>query len=154
MQAGATGEEKHGPDRRQGYRGADQAADPHLDRGAPVQGRRRADGRLHAELRFVRPGAAAAPWRRRLPRGAAAVVASFASPIVCTVSQLEITSAGGIAFSRSLNRVSGRKTSGEEVDLWVRATICYRRIGGEWRVAHEARLGPLLHGRELQGGRG
>jgi PhnB protein len=63
--------------------------------------------------------------------------ASFASPIVCTVSQLEITSAGGIAFSRSLNRVSGRKTGGEEVDLWVRATICYRRIGGEWRVAHE-----------------
>lgn len=63
--------------------------------------------------------------------------ASFASPIVCDVSQLEITSADGVAFSRSLNRMTGKKTSGEEVDLWVRATICYRKIGGEWRVAHE-----------------
>lgn len=63
--------------------------------------------------------------------------ASFASPIVCDVTQLEITSADGVAFSRSFNRLTGRKSSGEEMDLWVRATICYRRIGGEWKVAHE-----------------
>lgn len=63
--------------------------------------------------------------------------ASFASPIVCDVTQLEITSADGLAFSRSFNRLTGSKTSGEEMDLWVRATICYRRIGGEWKVAHE-----------------
>ena len=61
----------------------------------------------------------------------------FASPIVCDINQLEITSADGVAFSRSLNRMTGTKTSGEEMDLWVRATICYRRIDGEWRVAHE-----------------
>ena len=63
--------------------------------------------------------------------------ASFASPIVCDVSQLEIASAGDVAFSRSLNRMTGKKTSGEEMDLWVRATICYRKIGGAWKVAHE-----------------
>lgn len=63
--------------------------------------------------------------------------ASFASPIVCDVTQLEITSADGVAFSRSFNRLTGRKSSGEEMDLWVRATICYRRIRGEWKVAHE-----------------
>ena len=53
------------------------------------------------------------------------------------VTQLEITSADGVAFSRSFSRLTGRKSSGEEMDLWVRATICYRRIGGEWKVAHE-----------------
>lgn len=63
--------------------------------------------------------------------------ASFASPIVCDVSQLEIAWAGDVAFSRSLNRMTGKKTSGEEMDLWVRATICYRKAGGEWKVAHE-----------------
>lgn len=63
--------------------------------------------------------------------------ASFASPIVCDVSELAITSAEDVAFSRSFNRLTGSKTSGEEMDLWVRATICYRRIGGEWKVAHE-----------------
>lgn len=62
---------------------------------------------------------------------------SFASPIGCEITQLEIASSGGVAFSRSLNRMTGKKTSGEEVDLWVRATICYRKIGGEWKVAHE-----------------
>lgn len=64
-------------------------------------------------------------------------LASFASPVVCHVSQLEITAADGVAFSRSLNRLTGKKLSGEEMDLWVRATICYRRIAGEWKVTHE-----------------
>ncbi len=63
--------------------------------------------------------------------------ASFASPIVCDVTQLEISSTDGLAFSRSFNRLTGSKTSGEEMDIWVRATICYRRIGGAWKVAHE-----------------
>lgn len=62
---------------------------------------------------------------------------SFATPVGCEINQLEITASDGVAFSRSLNRMTGKKTSGEEMDLWVRATICYRKAGGEWKVAHE-----------------
>jgi ketosteroid isomerase-like protein len=42
-----------------------------------------------------------------------------------------------MAFSHSLNRISGKRTDGEETDVWVRATVCYFKIDGRWRIAHE-----------------
>lgn len=42
-----------------------------------------------------------------------------------------------MAFSYSLNRLTGKRTTGEEVDVWVRATVCFRKIDGQWKVAHE-----------------
>jgi ketosteroid isomerase-like protein len=26
--------------------------------------------------------------------------------------------------------------NGQKVDLWLRCTVCYRKIKGEWRIAH------------------
>jgi ketosteroid isomerase-like protein len=32
--------------------------------------------------------------------------------------------------------MTGTKTDGEEVDLWFRATACFRREDGRWRITH------------------
>ena len=42
-----------------------------------------------------------------------------------------------MAFSHSLNRVSATTTDGEKLDMWWRATVCYRKIDGKWMVTHE-----------------
>jgi ketosteroid isomerase-like protein len=42
-----------------------------------------------------------------------------------------------VAFSLSLNRVNATKTDGKRLDMWWRATVCYRKIDGKWMVTHE-----------------
>jgi ketosteroid isomerase-like protein len=42
-----------------------------------------------------------------------------------------------VAFGHSLKRVSATTTDGQKLDMWWRATICYRRIDGAWMVTHE-----------------
>ena len=42
-----------------------------------------------------------------------------------------------MAFSHSLNRITGKRTNGEDTNVWVRGTVCYRKSDGAWRVAHE-----------------
>src|ERR671914_998089 len=53
------------------------------------------------------------------------------------IRDLSITTGDDVAFSHSLNRISGTRTNGEETDVWVRATVGFRKIDGKWRVAHE-----------------
>jgi ketosteroid isomerase-like protein len=50
---------------------------------------------------------------------------------------LSIITGDDVAFSTSLNHISGTRTSGEENEVWVRATVCFRKIGGKWMVTHE-----------------
>jgi ketosteroid isomerase-like protein len=42
-----------------------------------------------------------------------------------------------VAFSHSLNRISGHRTNREETDVWVRVTACFCKIDGKRMVAHE-----------------
>jgi PhnB protein len=35
-----------------------------------------------------------------------------------------------------LQHLTGTRTSGEEIDLWFRATAGFRREDGQWRIAH------------------
>jgi ketosteroid isomerase-like protein len=62
---------------------------------------------------------------------------TFEGPIGFEMRDLSITTGDGIAFSRSLNRITGRRTNGETTDVWVRATVCFRKLDGEWLVVHE-----------------
>jgi ketosteroid isomerase-like protein len=32
--------------------------------------------------------------------------------------------------------MTGQKKDGPEVDLWFRATACFRREAGRWRITH------------------
>jgi PhnB protein len=48
-----------------------------------------------------------------------------------------ISTGDDVAFSRCLNRMRDTRTRGERTDVWVRATLCLRRIHGRWAIAHE-----------------
>lgn len=63
--------------------------------------------------------------------------ATFQGPVGYEVRDLSITTGDRVAFSHSLNRISGKRTNGEDTNVWVRGTVCYRKINGTWKVAHE-----------------
>ena len=64
-------------------------------------------------------------------------VSSFSAPIGYVTRDLAITAGQDVAFSHSLNQVSGTTKDGKLVDMWVRATIGFRKVDGEWLVTHE-----------------
>ena len=55
----------------------------------------------------------------------------------CEIHDLSITTSDDVAFSHCFNHITGTRTNGEKVDMWLRATICYRKIDGAWLVTHE-----------------
>src|SRR5262245_52485194 len=72
-----------------------------------------------------------------LPAGAArdeqAMAAWFASwdgPITIEIRDLAIHVDGDVAFSHSLNRLGGTRTSGRQTDIWMRSTLGFRRAAG------------------------
>jgi ketosteroid isomerase-like protein len=62
---------------------------------------------------------------------------SFQGPIVYEIRELNITMGDTMAFCHSLNRISGIKTDGGKIDMWIRATLCYRKIDDKWMITHE-----------------
>jgi ketosteroid isomerase-like protein len=68
---------------------------------------------------------------------------SFQGPIGFEVRDLQVHAGDEVAFSHSLNRYSGVQTGPVEIDMWVRATTCYRRIDGNWMVTHEHQSVPF-----------
>jgi uncharacterized protein (TIGR02246 family) len=61
---------------------------------------------------------------------------SFEGPIGFEMRGLEITEGGDVAFCHSLNGVIGTNTGGKRVEMWWRATTCFRKIDGQWLVTH------------------
>jgi PhnB protein len=63
--------------------------------------------------------------------------ATWKGPIGYEIRDLTITVSDDVAFSHSLNRMHGTKMDGSKGDLWFRYTLGLRKIGGEWKIAHE-----------------
>ena len=63
--------------------------------------------------------------------------ATWNGPIGYTVENHDIEAGGDIAFSYGLTHMTGTKTDGYEVDLWFRQTLCLRKVGNDWKIAHE-----------------
>jgi ketosteroid isomerase-like protein len=63
--------------------------------------------------------------------------ATWQGPIGSEVRDLRIAVSGDTAFSHGLSRMTGTKTDGAEVDFWFRETLCFRKVGGAWKIAHE-----------------
>jgi uncharacterized protein (TIGR02246 family) len=64
-------------------------------------------------------------------------ISSWQGPINCEIRDLSIATTDDAAFSHNLSRFSGTKKGGGEIDMWIRATLCYRKIDGRWNVTHE-----------------
>jgi uncharacterized protein (TIGR02246 family) len=63
--------------------------------------------------------------------------ASFEGPIGYQVRDLTITTSDDVAFCHSLNQVSAMRKDGQKLEMWWRATLCFRRIDGKWLVTHQ-----------------
>jgi uncharacterized protein (TIGR02246 family) len=63
-------------------------------------------------------------------------LASFEGRVGFEMRDLRITAGDDVAFCHSLNGVKGTSQGGAPVDMWWRATVCFRRRDGRWRVAH------------------
>ncbi len=62
---------------------------------------------------------------------------SYEGRIGYDVHDLDITAGDDVAFCHYLYRVSGTMKNGQQVDMWVRATLCLRKLDGAWKVTHE-----------------
>jgi ketosteroid isomerase-like protein len=65
------------------------------------------------------------------------VFASFEGPIGYEIRGLSVTTGDDVAFSHSLNRLSGTTKNGPKTGSWVRWTGCFRKIDGQWLITHD-----------------
>jgi ketosteroid isomerase-like protein len=72
-----------------------------------------------------------------LNKRAATWFSSFDGPIGFEIRDLTIAADNDIAFSYGLNHVSATTIDGTKLDMWWRATVCYRKIRGKWIATHE-----------------
>ncbi len=62
---------------------------------------------------------------------------SYQTPIDYEVRDLSISASDDVAFSHSLNRISGTMKNGRQTDRWLRWTAGYRKTNGKWLIVHE-----------------
>src|SRR5215469_15990330 len=63
--------------------------------------------------------------------------ALFDGPVKVTFSDLAIAADRNLAYSHSIQRVSGTEKNDKPIDLTVRLTRVYRKINGRWLIEHE-----------------
>lgn len=68
----------------------------------------------------------------------------FQQPLGVEMRDLTVTVGGEVAFAHSFNRLSGTLKNGNSSSgFWVRATYCFRKIDGQWLIAHDHASVPL-----------
>ena len=65
------------------------------------------------------------------------VFTAYQRPLSYEARDLTITVGDDVAFGHSLNRISGTLKTGNKSDYWVRWTSCFRKIDGNWLIAHD-----------------
>ena len=84
---------------------------------------------------------AAAKWQNWVD-----VFTVYQRPLGYETRDLTITVGDDVAFAHSLNRISGTLKNGNSADYWVRWTACFRKIDGNWLIAHDHVLGAYRRG--------
>jgi ketosteroid isomerase-like protein len=68
----------------------------------------------------------------------------FQPPLGYEIRDLTITVGGDVAFAHCFNRLTGTLRNGTTTSgIWVRATICWRKVDGTWLIAHDHVSVPL-----------
>jgi uncharacterized protein (TIGR02246 family) len=62
---------------------------------------------------------------------------SFLGPIGHEIQDLVITAGDDVAFCHGLSHVSATRRGGEQLDMWWRTTVCFRKTDGKWIATHE-----------------
>jgi len=72
------------------------------------------------------------------PKPTEAWLQGFEAPPQRTITELEITADGDVAFATSLDSMTATpRGATEPFTLWYRVTVGLRRIDGRWLVTHE-----------------
>lgn len=74
----------------------------------------------------------------------------YQGPVGYEVRDLSVTAGEAVAYCHYLYRVAGTMTNGREVDMWVRSTVCFRKVGRRVGGRARAHVGALRR-RERQG---
>jgi len=62
--------------------------------------------------------------------------ATWDGPISTEIRDLDIAVGGDVGVSHSLNMMSSRTSGGDDVEVWYRQTLSFRKVDGAWRIAH------------------
>ena len=75
----------------------------------------------------------------------------YPGPVAYEIHDLSIAVGDAVAFTYSLNRISGTMNNGRKTDLWLRWTACFRKIDGKWLIVHHQNSVPadLEHGKAV-----
>lgn len=66
------------------------------------------------------------------------LMAFFPGPIQADLNDMDISVGGGdVAFGHSIQHVIGSAKNGKKMDFTVRVTDGYRKVNGQWLIAHE-----------------
>lgn len=61
----------------------------------------------------------------------------YTSDIGYEVHELDVRADDRLGFCSFVYHVTGTLQSGDDVDMWVRATLCCERVNGAWRIVHD-----------------
>jgi len=61
----------------------------------------------------------------------------YDGPISLETHHLDIAISADVAFAHMLHLDSGNRKNGPDGAIWVRSTVCCRRAGSGWQIAHE-----------------
>ena len=67
----------------------------------------------------------------------------YDGPVTYAIRDLRVTAAAEVAFCHGLHHVGGTLKGGKKIDMWWRATQCWRCIGGQWLIVHEHSSAPF-----------
>ncbi len=70
-------------------------------------------------------------------------LSGYESAIGYESRDLQITTGEDVAFCHYLYHITGTLKSKDEVDMWVRATVCFQKTDGEWKIVHEHQSVPF-----------
>jgi len=65
------------------------------------------------------------------------VFATYQRPLDYEIRDLSIAVSGDVAFAYSLNRISGALKNRNKVEQWLRWTVCFRKLDGNWLIVHD-----------------
>jgi ketosteroid isomerase-like protein len=63
--------------------------------------------------------------------------AEYQGDIGLETHDLSVAVTDGVAFAHMLHPDSGTRRSGQDITVWVRATVCLQRIDDQWLITHE-----------------
>jgi ketosteroid isomerase-like protein len=63
--------------------------------------------------------------------------ATYQRPLGYEIRDLTLTVGDDVAFGHSLNRISGTLQNGQRSEFWLRWTAGFRKIEGNWLIAHD-----------------